>query len=161
MSVMTEVGRDLESSAGTAATSPSPPGPAVDGGHRGAGPAVAWVMVASWVLAAHFLRSFDLPFVLFFLLLPMLLAVRRAWAARIAQVALLFGVFEWVATTARLLAERRATGEPAGRMVLIMAAVIVFTAAAAAALESKGARKRFGLRTLGFFSAGPPSQPGE
>ena len=118
-------------------------------------PAATLVVVACWLLAAHFLRSFDVVFMLFFLFLPLLLSVRSAWAVRVVQVALAFGVFEWIAATARFLSERRATGEPAGRLLLIMGAVILFTVIAAAALETAGPRRRYGLRASRFFSTGP------
>ncbi len=119
-------------------------------------PAVTLVVVACWILAAHFLRSFDIVFTLFFLFLPLLLSVRSAWAVRVVQAALAFGVFEWIAATARFVAERRATGEPAGRLLLIMGAVILLTVIAVVTLESAGPRSRYGLRTARFFSAGPP-----
>ncbi|MHB9149565.1 MAG: hypothetical protein ACYC33_05680 [Thermoleophilia bacterium] len=130
--------------------------PATERTPRRAWPAVTLVVVACWILTAHFLRSFDVVFMLFFLFLPLLLSVRSAWAVRVVQVALAFGVLEWVAATARFLAERRATGEPAGRLLIIMGAVIAFTLLAALALESAGPRTRYGLRTARFFSAGPP-----
>jgi hypothetical protein len=75
---------------------------------------------------------------------------------RIMQVVLVFGAFEWLTTTVRLVGERRTTGEPAGRMVIIMSAVILFTLLAAAALESRGARRRFRRGDSSLFSAGPP-----
>jgi len=130
--------------------------PATGRAPRRVWPAVTLVVVACWILAAHFLRSFDIVFMLFFLFLPLLLSVRSAWAVRVVQVALAFGVFEWIAATARFLADRRATGEPAGRLLLIMGAVILFTVIAAVTLESAGPRARYGLRTARFFSAGPP-----
>lgn len=129
--------------------------PATERAPRRAWPAVALVVVACWILAAHFLRSFDIVLMLIFLFLPLLLSVRSAWAVRVVQVALAFGVLEWVAATARFLGERRATGEPAGRLLLIMGAVILFTVIAAVMLESAGPRARYGLRTARFFSAGP------
>lgn len=129
--------------------------PATERAPRRVWPALTLVVVACWILAAHFLRSFDIVFMLFFLFLPLLLSVRSAWAVRVVQVALSFGVLEWVAATARFLGERRATGEPAGRLLIIMGAVIVLTLLAALALESAGPRIRYGLRTDRFFSAGP------
>jgi hypothetical protein len=117
--------------------------------------AVILVVVACWLLAAHFLRSFDLIFVLFYLFTPLILLIRSVWAVRIMQVILFFGAFEWLTTTVRLVGDRRFTGEPAGRMVLIMSAVILFTLGAGAALESRGARRRFGRGDSSVFSAGP------
>ncbi|MHB1343237.1 MAG: DUF6508 domain-containing protein [Thermoleophilia bacterium] len=124
-------------------------------GRRSAAPALAVVVVALLLLAGHSLRSFDLPFVLIFALLPLLLFVRRPWAARVVQAALLFGVLEWVTATVRILGERRATGEPAGRMLVIMGGVVGFTLLAALLLESAGPRRRFGLRTGRLFETAP------
>lgn len=131
------------------------PGRRRRGGGPSAAPAVAVVVIASLLLSAHFLRSFAEPFVVFFLLLPLLLLVRRRWAARVVQVALVFGGFEWITTTVSMLGERRVTGEPAGRMLLIMSGVTGFTFLAAAALETAGARRRFGLRTGRMFQTAP------
>lgn len=135
-----------------------PPRDARAGGRareRSAGPAVAVAVVASLLLSAHFLRSFALAFVLLFLLLPWLLAVRRSWAVRVVQVALVFGVFEWITTTVSMLGERRVTGEPAGRMLLIMGVVTGFTLLAALLLETAGVRRRYGLRTGRLFQTAP------
>jgi len=91
----------------------------------------------------------------FFLLLPLLLTVRKAWAPRVVQVALVLGAFEWGMTTLALLGDRRATGEPFGRMMLIMGGVILFTLAAALALECRSSRRRYGLKTGRSFQAAP------
>jgi hypothetical protein len=122
---------------------------------RSAAPALAVVVVALLLLAGHFLRSFDLPFVVLFALFPLLPIVRRPWAVRVVQAALLLGVFEWVTTTVRILGERRATGEPAGRMLVIMGGVTGFTLLAALLLETAGPRRRFGLRTGRLFETAP------
>lgn len=124
---------------------------------RSAAPAVAIAVVALLLLAAHFLRSFAIPFMMLFLLLPWLLAVRRPWAARVVQVALVLGALEWVTTTVRILGERRVTGEPAGRMLLIMGGVIGFTLLGAVLLETAGPRRRYGLRTGSLFATAPPA----
>jgi len=122
---------------------------------RSAGPAMAVAIVALLLLSAHFLRSYAFPLVVLFLLLPWLLAVRRTWAVRIVQVALVFGAFEWITTTVRTLGERRVTGEPVGRMLLIMGGVTGFTLLAALLLETAAVRRRYGLRTGRLFQTAP------
>ncbi|MHB8868129.1 MAG: DUF6508 domain-containing protein [Thermoleophilia bacterium] len=122
---------------------------------RSAGPVLAVAIVALLLLSAHFLRSYAFPLVVLFLLLPWLLAVRRTWAVRVVQVALLFGAFEWITTTVGTLGERRVTGEPAGRMLLIMGGVTGFTLLAALLLETAGVRRRYGLRTGRLFQTAP------
>lgn len=134
---------------------PAGDGAGISERQRSAAPAVAVAVVALLLLAGHFLRSFDLPFVVLFVLLPWLLLVPRPWAARVVQTALLLGAFEWIATTVRILGERRTTGEPAGRMLLIMGGVVGFTLLAALLLETAGSRRRFGLRTGRLFETAP------
>ena len=56
------------------------------------------VVASLLVLAAHFLRSGNIALVVLVLVFMALLAVRRRWAARLVQVALLLGAVEWVRT---------------------------------------------------------------
>jgi hypothetical protein len=97
------------------------------------------------VLGAHFRRGGHLlPVVAVFALLG-LLFVRRRWAARAVQAALLLGALEWVRTTLALVGERASMGLPYGRMAAILLAV-----AAACALSVwpfRAARARRWFRT--------------
>ena len=122
-----------------------------DGHRRGSqfitGVALTAVIISFLLLAAHFLRTFNLLFVTWSLLLPLLLLIRRKWAARILQAFLLLGIFEWITTTLYFVSQRQADGEPYGRMVLILGGVAAFTLASAFLLETSGARRRFRPRT--------------
>ncbi len=95
------------------------------------------VVLSLIVLGAHFLRSGSLVLVAVVLILLCLLGVRRVWTVRTVQVALLFGVVEWVRTLARLVALRAQQGEPVLRLTLILGSVALLT----------------GLSTLMFRSA--------
>jgi hypothetical protein len=75
------------------------------------------------VLGAHFLRGDHLPLVVLVLGLLALLFVRRPWAARAVQAALLLGALEWVRTTLALIGERASMGMPYTRMTVILFAV--------------------------------------
>lgn len=79
------------------------------------------------VLAAHFLRSGAIVAVLLVLSLLALLGVRRLWAARVLQAALVLGALEWLRTLAVLAGERAQEGRPALRMVLILGSVALVT----------------------------------
>ncbi len=75
------------------------------------------------VLGAHFLRAGRPALVLVALALVGLLFVRRRWAGRAVQAALVLGAVEWVRTTVVLTGERVAMGRPYARMAAILGAV--------------------------------------
>lgn len=89
-------------------------------------------MVLSFlVLAAHFLRSGNVVMVGIVLVCVGLLAVRRGWAARSVQVALLLGAAEWLRTLAQLVSSRTSAGQPVLRLSLILGGVALLTALSA------------------------------
>ena len=81
-------------------------------------------VLSALVLAAHFLRRGQLVACALCLAAASLAFVRKPWAPRLLQAFLLLGVLEWARTLMVLLAERRAEGEPAGKLVVIVGAVI-------------------------------------
>lgn len=97
------------------------------------------------VLGAHFLRSGHPLLVLAALVLCGLLFVRRPWAGRAVQVALLLGALEWVRTTLVLTGERASMGRPFGRMVVILGAVAAVCAGSAWLLRAQRVRRWFGM----------------
>lgn len=104
-------------------------------------------ILAGIVLGAHFLRAFELgPALVAVAAVPILLSLRRRWALRVAQGVLLAGAVEWMYTTAILVDERQALGEPALRLVAILGSVAVLTVIGAALLGSRGPLERFGPR---------------
>jgi hypothetical protein len=83
------------------------------------------------LLCAHFYRAGAwLPMVACIALLPLLL-LRRGWAARLVQVCLLAGSLEWAWTALLLVQQRMALGQPWLRLVAILGAVALLTAASA------------------------------
>lgn len=100
------------------------------------------------VLGAHFLRSGHLALVVVTLALLVLLFVRRRWAARTVQVALLLGALEWVRTTLVLVGERSSTGRPYGRMVVILCAVAAVCALSAWLFRGARVRRWFGMTSV-------------
>ena len=97
------------------------------------------------VLGAHFLRAGQLVLVVVAVALVGLLFVRRPWAARTVQAALLLGACEWVRTTTALLGQRMAEGQPYLRMVLILAAVALVCGLSALAFRAPRLRRLYGL----------------
>lgn len=104
---------------------------------------LAPVVLSALVLAAHFMRRGEWVPMLVSLGLLALLFVRREWARRMIQLALLLGAIEWARTLAGFVAERRALGEPWLRMAIILGSVIAVALAGIAALESARLRRRF------------------
>lgn len=99
--------------------------------------------LAFLVLGAHFLRSGHLALVAAALAFVALLFVRRPWAARAVQGALVLGTLEWVRTLQLLAEERRAAGAPYLRMTLILAGVALATALSLLAFRSRAVKEHF------------------
>ena len=112
-------------------------------------------VLATVLLAAHFLRFWALELVTLLLLFPFLLLVRRPWAARVYQAVLAVGALLWLRTAMTLAEERRAEGLPSGRLLAILLGVALFTALAAVLFEAPVLRRRYGLRTGDLFKAAP------
>jgi hypothetical protein len=99
--------------------------------------------LSALLLGAHFLRRGDFVLVALCVGLVALLFVRRAWAARVVQVALVLGAMEWMRTLAALVPARRAAGESWVRLVVILSGVALLAVAAAALFETARLRERF------------------
>jgi len=95
-------------------------------------------------LGAHFLRGGQLLFVLACLGLLRLLWVRKPWATRVLQVALLLGTAEWIRTTMVLVPVRQASGQPWERMATILEAVAWVTFLSVFLFELRPLRLRDG-----------------
>ena len=112
---------------------------------------LAPVVLASLVMAAHFLRFMVLPLVAVAVLLPLLLVFRRLWAVRIVQAWLCAGVVMWAVTTSSLVEQRRLEGQPHLRLALILGGVALVTLGAVLLLETP--RLRRALRGGWVFEA--------
>ena len=102
-------------------------------------------VLALLVLGAHFLRAGYLALVAAALAVALLLFVRRPWAARAVQGALVLGALEWLRTLALLALERRAAGAPYLRMTLILGGVALTTALSLLAFRSPKVKEHFRL----------------
>ena len=102
--------------------------------------------LSTLLLAAHFLRGGQAAGVAVSLVLLVVLAIPRRWAARVAQAALLAGAAEWIRALVVLVAARREAHAPYGRLAVILAAVAAGTAASALVFESRRLRDRYQMR---------------
>lgn len=103
------------------------------------------VVLSLLVLGAHFMRYGNNAGVIASLALIGLLFVRRAWAARVVQAALVLGALEWVLTLARLSQARAAMGESATRMTVILCCVAAVTFASALLFQAKPLKQMYRL----------------
>ena len=111
------------------------------------------VVLSLLVLGAHFLRDgFDVGVAVCVALIG-LLFVRRAWAARVVQLALVLGAFEWVLTLYTLAQVRIAHGMPATRMVIILAAVALVTLVSALLFQASALKDIYKLDSGGSSDA--------
>jgi len=99
------------------------------------------VVLSLVALGAHFLRGGNLVLVAAVFVLLALVVVRRPWAARTVQVALVVAGLEWVRTIFRLASERAKMGEPATRMVVILATVALVAVLSAALFQTARLRR--------------------
>lgn len=97
------------------------------------------------VLGAHFYRAGDWPITLLCLVLTGLLALPRAWVARVVQVALVLGAAEWIWTAVGFVQQRMSLGAPWMRLALILGAVAAFALLAAALFQTRRLKARYGL----------------
>lgn len=109
------------------------------------------------VLAAHFLRTGNLLLVLLILALIPLLALRRRWVRRAVQVVLVLGALEWLRTLLVLVHFRMMSGEPFGRMVVILGTVALFTALSALLFQTGRLRRRY--TTSARAASAPAGEP--
>ncbi|HEX4824080.1 MAG TPA: hypothetical protein VFV19_07185 [Candidatus Polarisedimenticolaceae bacterium] len=105
------------------------------------------VVLSLLVLGAHFYRAGRFGLVAAVLVLIGLLAVRRRWAVRVVQAALVLGTVEWVRTTVELARRRSEAGEPFVRLVIILGAVSVVTLASALVFRSARLRRWYRFST--------------
>lgn len=98
------------------------------------------VILSAILLAAHFSRAGLPALSLVALGLPLLLLVRRPWAARAIQLALVLGGLEWLRAAWGYVRQRMALGEPWTRLLVILGVVALFTWASALVFRSSRLR---------------------
>ena len=92
---------------------------------------IYYLIFASLLIAAHFLRGDHYIAVLICLTIPFLLLVKKRWALRTVQGALGIAAIIWLYTLYSIIQKRIATGESwvvAAVILLIVAAYTLFTA---------------------------------
>lgn len=103
------------------------------------------IVLSLVALGAHFLRYGNDLGVTVAVVLIGLLFLRRAWVARLVQVALVLGTIEWLWTMYTLVQMRAAHGAPATRMVLILGAVALVAFGSALLFQTKRLKRAYRL----------------
>ena len=85
------------------------------------------VIFSFLILSAHFSRAGSPLLTIIFLLLPLLLFIKKAWVVRLIQLFLVIGSIEWIRILFVYVNERQAIGGPYIRLVIILGIVALFT----------------------------------
>ncbi len=101
------------------------------------------VIFSALLLAAHFSRHDAPVLIVLSLLVPLVLLIRRPWAALLIQAVLVLGALEWVRTLVVLTRARQAAGEDWVRMALILGVVAMITLASALVFRIPKVRARY------------------
>lgn len=104
---------------------------------------VSPILLSALLLAAHFSRADNLPLMVLSLTFPLLLLVRKPWAARVTQLILVLGGVEWIRTLVVLAARRIEVGEGWVRLAVILGAVVVVTFSSALVFQRPAVRARY------------------
>lgn len=97
------------------------------------------------LLAAHFSRANLFPLVIVSLAIPLLLLIKRAWAARSIQLMLLLGATEWIRAMFGYIEVRKTIGEDWGRLAIILVTVALLTACSGLVFRGNSIKKRYRL----------------
>ena len=103
------------------------------------------VIISFGLLAAHFSRAGLLPFVILSLAVPLLLFIRKAWAARTLQLLLLLGAFEWIRTMLGYIEVRKMIGDDWTRLAIILIVVALLTALSGLVFQGKSLKEYYKL----------------
>lgn len=105
------------------------------------------IVLSLLLLAAHFMRYGETLAVVGAVALIGVLFVRKPWAARTIQVALLAATAEWLRTLLQLALERMHAGVPFVRMVIILSVVTLLALAGALMFQTRRVGTIYGLRS--------------
>lgn len=104
---------------------------------------VTLVIIAAWLVAAHFLRSGNLLLVAFWALMPLLFLVKRRWSLLALQLLVYVGAVIWLSTMIQLVIQRMMLGQSWGGVVVILGSVTLVTIVAGLLLNSPVIKARY------------------
>jgi hypothetical protein len=101
------------------------------------------LILAFFLLAAHFLRSGNIILMTLSVLVPLLLLFKKYWILLLVRWLAYLGALVWVHTTLILVQQRIMAGVPWARMFLILSGVTVFTLYSGHLLNSDIVKRRY------------------
>ena len=104
------------------------------------------IVLSFIILAAHFSRA-DLNILAIpTLLLPFILFIKKAWVARVLQIALILGAAEWIRMTLEYIDVRQELGQDWTKLAVILFSVSLFTFLSAFIFQSKPLKRLYKLK---------------
>ena len=104
---------------------------------------VSLFVLASLVLAAHFVRQASPVPTLACLLMPLLFLVRKRWSLIVLQASAYVAAAIWITTAVELAHERLAMGLPWTRAATILGGVALLNVCAGLLLNSRVAKSKY------------------
>jgi hypothetical protein len=101
------------------------------------------LVIASLLMAAHFLRGGNIGLVLASILVPLLLLIRKRWSLILVQLSAYAAAVIWVYGTIRLVQERMLLARPWSSAVIILSSVALFSVFAGLLLNSRKVKDRY------------------
>ena len=103
------------------------------------------VIFSFLILSAHLSRGdLFIPSMLF-LILPLLLLIKKQWVVRLIQIVLVIGSLEWIRSMFIYLNQRQAIDEPYLRLVIIIGIIALFTGLSALVFRNQSLKKLYKL----------------
>ena len=103
------------------------------------------VIFSFLILSAHFSRAGSPLLTIIFLLLPILLFIKKAWVVRLIQIFLVIGSIEWIRILFVYVNERQAIEEPYIRLVIILGIVAFLTGLSTLVFRNQALKERYKL----------------
>ena len=104
---------------------------------------IAPFILSATIVAAHFLRSYDLLPMLLCLAAPALLLIKKQWVLIVLQFLCLIAVVIWMFTLYGIIQERILEGRSWVASAMILGAVAAFTLFSGWLLNSKEVKSRY------------------
>ena len=83
---------------------------------------------------------------LLFLILPLLLLIKKQWVVRLIQIILVIGSLEWIRSLFIYVNQRQAIDEPYLRLIIIIGIIALFTGLSALVFRNEKLRERYFLK---------------
>lgn len=105
------------------------------------------LILATFMVSAHFFRHYNYPLMIISLLVPFLLLIKKRWVLIVIQFFALAGAGVWINTIVVLAKTRMHYGESWKRMAIILGIVALFTAGSGLLLNLKKVKEKYPAET--------------